>query len=658
MAKNQKGPERGSIITGVFNGTGKEYGFVSYDGGEDIFISRTYRGGALNRDRVKVRIISAQVGKKPEGAILEILEHANSVITGTLEMSSGFGFVLADDRKLGSDIFVSAENLGGAKDGDKVVCELFVFDPKKCPEGKITEVLGASGTLETDIMSVIRSNNIPEVFPDDVLAAAGRIAQSVSEQEMKGRTDLRSLLTFTIDGKDAKDMDDALSIESEGDNTVLYVHIADVSHYVRENSVIDREARDRGTSVYFADRVIPMLPVSLSNGICSLNPDEDRLAFTCRMVFDSQGNRLDAALMETVIRSDKKMDYPSVGAILEEKTDDPEYESILKDHEPFIDDLKKMHELSLKLRKKRYDRGAVDFDLPEAKAVIDDEGVCTDIVPYDRNEAARLIEDFMLAANESVAEYASWCELPFIYRNHESPSEDKMTIFASFAGGLGHVLHVRNGSIHPKELSKLLESVRGTDEDGLIGRMLLRSMKKADYGPENEGHFGLAARFYTHFTSPIRRYPDLMIHRILKENLNEGLDKKRSEHYREMLPEVCERSSYTERRADSVERDILKIKMAEYMSAHVGDTYTAVISGVSGYGLYAQLDNTIEGFINCMDIGKENYIYDETKLTLTGERSHRTFRLGQRISVQVTGASMYPAAVDFRLYEQEAEKEE
>ncbi len=649
-SKGKYGKPEISTVSGVFCGTQKGFGFVKVEGEEeDIFISERDKNGALNGDKVLISVLPGGRGRSDEGRVVKILEHANKTVIGTFDKSKGFGFVIPDDTHLGRDIFVQNENSMDAQDNVKVVCEIINFEGRN-PEGKIVEILGKPGEMNTDVMSVIRAMNIPETFPEEVLRSTAAIPDAISEAEKSGREDFRDVLTFTIDGPDAKDLDDAVSLVNTGRGYELGVHIADVSHYVREHSPIDKEALNRGTSVYFTDRVIPMLPEKLSNGLCSLNAGEDKLSMSCVMDVDYEGNIRGGRVCESIIRSDKRMDYPSVAIILEDRKDDERYEAVCAEYERFIPTLKLMHELSLKFRKKRYERGAINFDFPEAKVLLDDKGRAIDIVPYERNEATRLIEDFMLAANETVAENAFWQEIPFIYRNHETPSEDKMVAFAAFLGGLGYTLHIKNNEVHPKELSKLMEKIEGTSEENLINRVLLRSMKQAKYSPENMGHFGLAAKYYTHFTSPIRRYPDLCIHRILKDSLHGKLDERRIKHYNEVLGEITNHSSITERRADEAEREILKLKKAEYIRKYIGEVFEGVISGVTSYGMYVELPNTVEGMIRISEIGDDHYSFDEEHMCIVGDLSRKTYSLGQKISVIVDDVSLAPARVDFRPY--------
>lgn len=584
---------------------------------------------------------------------------------GVYQSSENFGFVIPDNRKTVPDIFIAKEKRNGAFDGAKVVVEYEESrEERKSPEGEIIEVLGAQDAPGVDMLSVVRALGIPEDFSEKVLNQAQRVAAAVSEGDCAGRRDLRSLYMVTIDGEDAKDLDDAVSLTAENGVWRLGVHIADVANYVQENSALDWAAKERGTSVYLADRVIPMLPRTLSNGICSLNAGEDRLALSCLMDIDEKGNIGSYEIVESVICVNRRMSYSEVQKVLD--GDETAREGCME----AVPMLEEMARLSQALRKKRRERGAVDFDFPESKIRLDAEGNPVEIVPYERNDATKLIEDFMLAANETVAQHFYWLELPFLYRVHDTPDGDRMKELAVFLQNFGYRLHLggsgkkkggkgkggisaQDVQVHPKQLQKLLDQIEGTPEEAMLARLILRSMRRAFYSPECTGHFGLAASCYCHFTSPIRRYPDLQIHRIIKEFLRGRLNGGRTEHYADILDGVARQSSETERRADEAERICEKIKKAQYMEAHVGEVFEGVISGVTGWGLYAELPNTVEGLIPIGSMTEDYFIYDEANCRLVGDRTGIFYQLGESVTVEVTGANRYAGTVDFRLVRKE-----
>ena len=589
---------------------------------------------------------------------------------GVYQSSENFGFVIPDNRKTVPDIFIAKEKRNGAFDGAKVVVEYEESrEERKSPEGEIIEVLGAQDAPGVDMLSVVRALGIPEDFSEKVLNQAQRVAAAVSEGDCAGRRDLRSLYMVTIDGEDAKDLDDAVSLTAENGVWRLGVHIADVANYVQENSALDWAAKERGTSVYLADRVIPMLPRTLSNGICSLNAGEDRLALSCLMDIDEKGNIGSYEIVESVICVNRRMSYSEVQKVLD--GDETAREGCME----AVPMLEEMARLSQALRKKRRERGTVDFDFPESKIRLDAEGNPVEIVPYERNDATKLIEDFMLAANETVAQHFYWLELPFLYRVHDTPDGDRMKELAVFLQNFGYRLHLggsgkkkggkgkggisaQDVQVHPKQLQKLLDQIEGTPEEAMLARLILRSMRRAFYSPECTGHFGLAASCYCHFTSPIRRYPDLQIHRIIKEFLRGRLNGGRTEHYADILDGVARQSSETERRADEAERICEKIKKAQYMEAHVGEVFEGVISGVTGWGLYAELPNTVEGLIPIGSMTEDYFIYDEANCRLVGDRTGIFYQLGESVTVEVTGANRYAGTVDFRLVRKEDDGED
>ncbi len=648
------------IVTGTFEGNRKGFGFVKVEGEEeDIFIPERCVNGAMNRDMVQVAILTedkfdkenSRFKRRKEGEVVRIVSHGTEEIVGIYQKSKNFGFVIPDDQKFNRDIFIPVEKSRGAVNGHKVVVKITDFGSKsKHPEGVVKEIIGHVNDPGTDIISIVKAYNIPTEFSDAVLNYVERIEDEVNEKEYSGRLDLRSLRTVTIDGEEAKDLDDAISLEKEGQFYHLGVHIADVSHYVRENSVLDKEALKRGTSVYLVDRVIPMLPQKLSNGICSLNQGCDRLALSCIMDIDEKGKVIGHQIAETVIRVDRRMTYTNVHKILQ-KSD----EAVMEEYKDFVDWFELMQELSAILRQRRMSRGSIDFDFPESKISLDEKGVPVDIKPYERNEATKIIEDFMLIANETVAEDYFWQEIPFIYRTHIKPDSEKMRTLELFINNFGYGLKMSNDEIHPKELQKLLKKIEGTPEESLISRITLRSLKQARYTTISSGHFGLAAQYYCHFTSPIRRYPDLQIHRIIKENLHGGMEQKRIKHYLSILTEVAEHSSLTERRADDAERDTEKLKKVQYMSKHIGEIYEGVVSGVTGYGMYIELPNTVEGLIHIHSLLDDEYYYDEEKFELVGANFHKIFKLGQKLTVRVADTDKIRRIIDFELVEGEEE---
>ena len=649
-------------LTGIFSGNARGFGFVTVEGQEqDVFIPEEKTGGALHGDKVQI-FIEREAGAKgrAEGAVLRILEHANREVVGFYQKNKTFGFVIPDNRRIAMDIFIPQGQDMGAVTGHKVVARITDFgDGRKKPEGKIVEILGHVNDPGTDILSLVRAYGLPEQFPEEVLREAGQ-APDVSEGDLAGRLDLRDLPTVTIDGEDAKDLDDAVTLEmNSAGNYILGVHIADVSHYVREGSALDAEAFRRGTSVYLVDRVIPMLPHSLSNGICSLNAGEDRLALSCIMEITPDGTITDHRIAETVVRVDRRMTYTAVNAILTDGGIEPDGSGgscpEAEAYREFVPMFLKMRELADILRVRRRRRGAIDFDFPESKILLDGEGRPLAIEPRQRNAATKLIEDFMLAANETVAEDYFWQALPFLYRTHDRPDPEKIKALGIFINNFGYHIRMQQGEIHPKELQKLLDKLEGTSEEALLSRLVLRSMKQARYTTDCSGHFGLAARYYTHFTSPIRRYPDLQIHRIIKENLRGGLAEGRRAHYEAILPQAAIQSSALERRAEEAERETEKLKKCQYMSRFVGEEFAGVISGITNWGFYVELPNTVEGLVRMSDLADDYYIFDEKNYELVGERTRKTYKLGQSVRVTVSETDPVLRSVDFVLAEDAGE---
>lgn len=633
-------------ITGTFQAHPKGFGFVSVEGEkEDIFIPESETNGAMHMDTVEISVSPAVTGRRREGKVLHVLERGMKQVVCTYQLNKNFGFAVPDNPKFGSDIFIPLERSKGAVNGHKVVVEITQYGKKgKNPEGKVVEILGHINDPGVDILSIVRAYGLPVEFDPKVMTQVEHVAKPVSEADMAGRMDLRDWQMVTIDGEDAKDLDDAVSLTMDHENYILGVHIADVSNYVQEHSALDTEALKRGTSVYLVDRVIPMLPHALSNGICSLNQGEERLALSCIMTVNPKGEIIDQTITESVICVNRRMTYTNVKKILADH--DPE---VMAEYEPLVPMFEKMAELAAILRKKRMKRGSIDFDFPETKVILDKNGNPVDIRPYDRNVATKLIEDFMLAANETVAAEYYWRELPFVYRTHEQPDSEKIQKLSTFINNFGYSLHIGSDEVHPKELQKLLEKIDGTSEEPLISRLTLRSMKQARYTVENTGHFGLAADCYCHFTSPIRRYPDLQIHRIIKDSLRGRLGEKRIGHYTQILPEVAKHASEMERRADEAERETIKLKKVQYMEKHIGETFAGVISGVAEYGFFVELENTVEGLVRVTSLTDDFYQYYEETYELVGEATNRRFKLGQQVRVTVDNCDRIMRTIDFTL---------
>ena len=675
-------------MIGTFTAHPKGFGFVSVEGEtEDIFIPESQVNGAMHMDTVEITVSPVTTGRRREGTVVKILERGMKQVVCTYEQSKTFGFAVPDNPKFGSDIFIPEERSKGAVSGHKVVVEVTSYGKKdRKPEGKVVEILGHINDPGVDILSLVRAYGLPVEFDEKVLKQVENVAKPVSEADMAGRMDLRDWQMVTIDGEDAKDLDDAVSVTMDDDNYILGVHIADVSNYVQEHSALDVEALKRGTSVYLVDRVIPMLPHALSNGICSLNQGENRLALSCIMTINPKGEIIDHTIAETVICVDRRMSYTQVKNILEayhaanaqdasvEKVDgrqdgaDRETESVsdvnvrrqqealLGEYEALVPMFVRMEKLAGILRGKRMKRGSIDFDFPETKVILDAQGNPIDIRPYDRNVATKIIEDFMLAANETVASDFYWRELPFVYRTHENPDTEKIQKLSTFINNFGYTLHIGADEVHPKELQKLLQKIDGTKEEALISRLTLRSMKQARYTIDNTGHFGLAADCYCHFTSPIRRYPDLQIHRIIKESLRGRLNEKRIDHYEHILPEVAKHSSEMERRADEAERETVKLKKVQYMEQHIGEAFEGVISGVTEWGFFVELENTVEGLVRVTELTDDFYQYYEDTYELVGEATNRRYKLGQKVQVRVEHCDRIMRTIDFALAGEEGEK--
>lgn len=642
---------KGKLLAGVFTAHAKGFGFVTVEGmEEDIFIGEDNTHGAMHQDTVQVMVKPGISGKRREGVVTKILSRGTVKLVGVYQESKNYGFVIPDNERFIRDVFIPKEQSKGAMNGHKVVVELADYGTeRKNPEGKVVEILGHISDPGTDVLSIVKGYDLPTEFPEKVMNQAEKVPDAISEADMAGRMDLRNLQMVTIDGEDAKDLDDAVSLTREGENYVLGVHIADVANYVQERSALDREALNRGTSVYLVDRVIPMLPRRLSNGICSLNAGEDRLAMSCIMKVDKKGTVIDHVITESVIHVDQRMSYTGVQKILDGD------EAALAEYEVLIPMIRDMKELADLLRAKRKKRGSIDFDFPETKVILDEQGKPVDIRPYDRNAATKIIEDFMLIANETVAEDYFWQEVPFLYRTHDNPDPDRMRKLATFINNFGYSIRLKDDEVHPKELQKLLAKLDGTPEEDLISRLTLRSMKRARYTTDCTGHFGLAANYYCHFTSPIRRYPDLQIHRIIKDCLRGRMNEEKRQHYEAILTEVAKQSSERERKADEAERETIKLKKVEYMSQHLWEVYEGVISGVTAWGIYVELPNTVEGLVRAASLQGDYFEYNENEYAMVGTHTGKAYKLGEKVRVQVVAADKMTRTIDFELAEDEEE---
>lgn len=643
-------PGKMNLAVGRIQGNERGYGFLIQDNGrdKDIFIPADGMAGAMHNDRAVVRITARGTGdKRTEGEVIRILKRANTKIVGMFENSRYFGFVVPDDRKITGDVFIPRDEVNGARPGYKVIAEIVKWpENRRNAEGRIVEIIGDSSDPGTDILSILKAYDLKESFPEDVVRQAESIKEKIDEKTLKSRRDLRRLRMVTIDGEDAKDLDDAVSVEKLRDGYRLGVHIADVSGYVTEGSPLDAEAFKRGTSVYLVDRVIPMLPARLSNGVCSLNPHVDRLAFTVMMDLDRNGKVVSHDIFESVINIDERMTYTNVFKLLED-----EDEELSARYGYLLEDFRLMKELALILRKKRMDRGAIDFDFDEAKIILDEKGKPVEVRRYETTIANRIIEEFMLVCNETVAERFHWAGLPFVFRVHEEPDSEKIMAFAEFSRNLGYALKGIN-KIHPRALQALLNKVKGTREETIVSTVMLRSLAKARYSHQNLGHFGLAAEFYCHFTSPIRRYPDLIIHRLIKEELKGSLPEKREEELTLKLPEIARQCSERERAADEAERETEELKKVEFMKERVGEVFDGIISNVTSFGMFVELENTIEGLVKVGNMEDDYYIFDSAHYCLTGERTKKNYRIGDMIRVRLARADVAARQLDFLIEEE------
>lgn len=642
-------PEKMNLVRGSLSGNAKGFGFLLPDepGMDDIFIPPHEMNGAMHGDKVLVRVSSTTGGTRREGAVVRILERGNAEVVGTYSESKYFGFVIPDDKKIADDIFIPKNASMGAVEGHKVIARITTYpENRKNAEGEIIQILGHKNDPGVDILSVIYKHGLPLAFPDEVMDQANNVPDAIDESEIGNRRDLRGETIVTIDGADAKDLDDAVTLSKlDNGNYKLGVHIADVSHYVKEGSPIDREAYERGTSVYLVDRVIPMIPHRLSNGICSLNPRVDRFTLSCEMELNSRGEVVSHEIFPAVIRTTERMTYSDVNKILIDK--DP----VLREkYEQLVPMFELMEELQGILQKKRMKRGAIDFDFKEAKVIVDDDGKPVDVVIRERSIGERIIEEFMLAANETVAEHFHWMEVPFIYRIHEDPKEEKLQRFFEFITNFGLIVRGTANVVHPRALQEIIESVQGKPEELVVSTVMLRSMQQAKYFPDSIGHFGLSTKYYTHFTSPIRRYPDLIVHRLIRTYLFEGkVDPATREKWNARLDEIAQHTSSRERRAVDAERDTDELKKAEFMEDKIGEEFEGIISSATNFGLFVELPNTIEGLVHVSYMTDDYYHYDERQFALIGERTGNVYRIGDEVTVRVINVNKDEHSIDFEI---------
>ena len=642
-------PEKMNLIKGKISAHAKGFAFLlpedpSFD---DVFIPPSELGTAMNGDTVLVRLSTQTGGTKKEGTVIRIVERNIETVVGTYTETKSFGFVIPDDKKITNDIFIPKHAKNGAVEGHKVVVRLTSYpEGRMSAEGEVVEILGHKNDPGIDILSVIHKHGLPGEFPPEAMEQANETPETIDENDLKGRRDLRDQTIVTIDGADAKDLDDAVTVTKlKNGHYKLGVHIADVSHYVTEGSPIDKEAYERGTSVYLVDRVIPMIPHRLSNGICSLNPKVDRLTMSCEMLINKQGQVVEHEIFQSVIKTTERMTYSDVNKILVD--DDQE---LKQKYEALVPMFKDMEELAAVLREKRMARGAVDFDFKEAKVLVDEEGKAKDVVLRERSTAEKLIEEFMLVANETVAEHFHWMNVPFIYRIHEDPDQEKLQRFLEFVTTFGYVIKGTAGNIHPKALQKVLDDVRDTPEEAVISTVMLRSMKQAKYDPQSLGHFGLSTEFYTHFTSPIRRYPDLIVHRLIRTYLIQGkTDEATREKWAHLLPDIAEHTSNMERNAVDAERETDDLKKAEYMMDKIGEEFDGVISSVTNFGMFVELPNTIEGLVHVSFMTDDFYRFDEQHFAMIGERTGNVYRIGDEITVRAGDVNKEERNIDFEI---------
>ena len=638
-----------NCIKGVFRGNEKGFGFVKIDGqDEEIYISRGNTKDAVNGDEVLIKIIDDTVeGNRKEGKIVKTINHKRNEIVGTFTKRKNFGFVVPDDREFNTDIFISKKSFNKAKNNQKVVVKITKFPQgNKSAEGEITEIIGGINEAGVDMLSLIKEYNLPYEFPDDVILEAKKVENKITKKDLQNRLDLRSKNIFTIDGEDAKDLDDAIYVTKlENENYELGVSIADVSHYVAENSKLDQEAIIRGTSIYMLDRVIPMLPKELSNGICSLNVNEDRLCLSVISEITPDGEIVSSDIRKAVINVKERMSYADVQKILDGKN-----KKVLKRYEKYIEDFKLMEELAKILKQKIEGAGSLDLDIPESKVILDKNGFAIDIEKYKIYFANEIIEQFMLTANEIVAEKFYWLEAPFIYRVHEEPDTEKVNALNKFLFNFGYKIKSNKEKVYPKAFAEVLEKVKGREEEMVVSNLILRTLKVARYESENKGHFGIASKYYCHFTSPIRRYPDLFIHRIISKYIDNSyiLNEKNLEKYKEQATKYSQTSSEREKIAQKVEREAIAIKKAEYMQNKIGKEYEGIVSGITAFGMFVELENTVEGLIKFEDLGNEYFIYNDENKTLIGENSKKIYKIGDKIKIKVIYANKQLRRINFK----------
>ena len=634
--------------TGTLRLNQKGFGFVKLpDSDEEIFISSNNINHALNEDEVLVKIIenSDNAAQHEEGIVIKIIKHQKDTLVGTFQNSRNFGFVVPDDKKFGTDIFISKKDFGKAKNNQKVIVKITKYAQKgKKAEGKVIEVLGNRDEAGIDMLSLVKEYNLPYEFPESVIKEAKALEISITEANLKHRLDLRGKELFTIDGEDAKDLDDAVCVEKNDEgNYVLGVHIADVSSYVKENSQLDKEAIIRGTSVYMMDRVIPMLPKELSNGICSLNEGQDRFALSVIMEINNKGQVVSSDIRKSIVKVTKRMSYTNVYKIMQNDSE------AVKQYKDYINHFKLMEELARILKSKREKDGSLDLDVPESKIILDENGVAVDVKKYEITFANEIIEQFMLIANETVAEKFFWLEAPFIYRVHPAPDLEKIKELNTFIWNLGYRIKASKDNIHPKAFADVLDQVKGKPEERVVSNLILRTLKIAQYESENRGHFGIASKYYCHFTSPIRRYPDLFIHRIISKYIekNYSISDDDIEKYSEQATKYAKTSSEREKVAQKVERDAVDIKKAEFMQSKIGEQYEGIISNITSFGVFVELENTVEGLVRFENLGDEYFVYDEDHKQLIGENSGIVFNIGDKMKIQVIEANKELRRISF-----------
>ena len=639
-----------NCLSGTFIGNEKGFGFVKLEGEDDeVYISRGNTKDALNGDKVLIKIINEDIeANRREGEIVKTVQHKRDEIVGTFTKRKNFGFVVLNDRDFNTEIFISKKNFNKAKNNQKVVAKITKFPQgNRSAEGKIIEIIGHIDEAGVDMLSLVKEYNLPYEFPDDVIKEATAIKEEISKKDIPNRLDLREKNIFTIDGEDAKDLDDAIYVEKlQNGNYELGVNIADVSYYVKENSKLDKEAITRGTSIYMLDRVIPMLPKELSNGICSLNAKEDRLCISVICEIAQNGEVISSDIRKSIINVKERMSYTDVQKILDGKD-----KKVLKRYENYITEFKLMEELAKILKARREGAGSLDLDIPESKVVLDKNGYAIDIKKYEIYFANEIIEQFMLTANEIVAEKFYWLEAPFIYRVHETPDIEKINTLNKFLFNFGYKIKGNKEKIYPKAFAEILEKIKGKEEEKVVSNLILRTLKVARYESENKGHFGIASKYYCHFTSPIRRYPDLFIHRIISKYIekNYTLTEKELEKYAEQATKYAQISSEREKIAQKVEREAVEIKKAEYMQNKIGNEYQGIVSGITAFGMFVELENTVEGLIKFEDLGNEYFIYNDENKTLIGEHTKKVYKIGDKVKIKVIYADKQLRRINFKL---------